>query len=200
MKSCAYCGKENSDDAESCGGCGTNEFAGATVALAPVETRKSDIELTAATPSDTQEHLAYLTVTISAEGISEVHGGRTVVFVSKPDMQGIRLATGSGAERPVLQLGFGILLAAVGACGLIPLWSGNMTLFRYEIGFVFFGLMGVWLLWETLRKHTFLLVSTRSEARKLFFKGAVDPKKLEEFLSTAETRFGYVISSNLRIS
>jgi hypothetical protein len=147
-----------------------------------------------------EEKIIYLSVHISPKGISEVHGGRTVVFVSKPDIQGIKLAIGSGAERPVLQVVFGFILAAVGACGLIPLWSGNMTLFRYEIGFVFFGLLGVWLIWETLRKHTFLLVSTRADKRKLFFKGAVEPKQLEEFLRTAETKFGYVISSNLRVS
>src|SRR5258708_26694582 len=107
-------------------------------------------------PADMEEKIVYLTVQISPKGISEVHGGRTVVFISKPDIQSIKLAIGSGAERPVLQVGLGVLLAAVGTCGLIPLCSGNTAVIRYEIGFIFFGLMGVWLIWETLKKQTFL--------------------------------------------
>ncbi|MDB6122343.1 MAG: hypothetical protein JWQ71_1336 [Pedosphaera sp.] len=147
-------------------------------------------------PADNPDIL-YLTVKISTAGISEVSKGSLVVFLRKSDIQRVELASGSGAENPALQLALGLLLAVVGACGLIPLWRGNLIMFRYELGFVFFGLVGLWLIWETLRRRTYLLISTRSIKRKLFFRGRIEPKQLGEFVKEAETNFGYSITSRL---
>ena len=126
--------------------------------------------------------LVYLSVKISPDGISELSGNRSVVFLAKSDIQRIDLISGSGSENPGLQFGFGLILALVGACGFMPLWTGNMTLFRYEIGFVFFGAIGIWLIWETLRKRTYSLVWSRSGNRKIFFNRSIEPKLLSEFL------------------
>lgn len=37
MKTCSYCGRENTDEAVNCAECGTDEFKGATVPTAPDE-------------------------------------------------------------------------------------------------------------------------------------------------------------------
>jgi hypothetical protein len=142
-----------------------------------------------------QPALFYLTLKISAEGLSEISEGRSVVFLPKADIERIELIRGSGAERPGLQIGLGSLLALLGLCGFIPLLSGNLVLFRYEIGFTFFGLIGVWMIWEALRRRTFLLVLTRSDKRKLFLHGKVETKPLVEFLEAARTSFGFNIQS-----
>ncbi|MDB6019806.1 MAG: hypothetical protein JWR19_4295 [Pedosphaera sp.] len=140
--------------------------------------------------------VAYLTVKASAEGVSEVSKGRILVFVNKAEIERIELSSGSGAENPVLQLVLGILLTALGASAVVPICLGNGLMLRYGLGFIFFGLVGVWMIFEALQKRTYLLVSTRKDRRKLFFKGKVDAKQLAEFLDAAQENFGYQIVTN----
>jgi hypothetical protein len=141
--------------------------------------------------------ISYLGVKFSAQSVSEVLNGLILASVDKADIQRIELTSGSGAERPALQLILGICLAAFGPFGLIPLLAGNIRLFRYELGFAFFGLIGAWLICETLRRRTFLLVTTHSDRRKLFFHGDIDPAQMAGFLTKAETDFGYTIRAQM---
>jgi hypothetical protein len=143
--------------------------------------------------SSTESTISYLGVKVSTEFVSEVDNGRILASVKKADIQRIELASGCGAERPALQLGFGIAMTALLPIGLIPFLAGNWGLWRYETGFAFFGILGAWLIWETLRRRTYLLMTTRSDRRKLFFRGKIDPARMTEFLSNAETQFGYTI-------
>jgi len=143
--------------------------------------------------TSTQLTISYLGVKFSPESVSEIQDCRILASVKKADIQRIEWTSGSGAERPALQLGFGIAMTALLPIGLIPLLVGNWGLWRYETGFAFFGILGAWLIWETLRRRTYLLITTRSDRRKLFFRGKIDPSQLTEFLSNAETHFGYTI-------
>ncbi|EEF60007.1 hypothetical protein [Pedosphaera parvula] len=143
--------------------------------------------------------IAYLTVKISPEGVSEVHNGRIAVFLRKSEIDRMVLTSGSGAENPIPQLILSVVLLAIGAFGIIPLLAGNFTMLRIKFGFGVFGLIGAWLVWEALRKQTYLLIQTRSTKRKLFFKGTIEPEALAKFLKSAETDFGYAVDSHHRL-
>jgi hypothetical protein len=140
--------------------------------------------------------IAYLTVKISPEGISEVHKGRVAVFLPRSEIRHIALTSGSGAENPTGQIILSVVLLIIGGFGFVPMLAGNFTMLRFKFGFSLFGLMGAWFVWEVIRKRTYLLVQTRSIKRKVFFKGTIQPESMEKFLRAAETDFGYTVIQN----
>jgi hypothetical protein len=65
MKECAYCGRENSDDAVYCRECGTNEFKGEKVKItetnpSPENLQSSKEEFVPLSPADMQKDLVTL--------------------------------------------------------------------------------------------------------------------------------------------
>lgn len=140
---------------------------------------------------DEGERLIYAGVCISSEAVFELDGKYVLLKIPRQEIRSTVLKRGSGAENPTLQVGFGALLATGGVAGTIPLLGGNYAAVRYEIAAMFFGVVGMWMLWEAARRHTYLLITTGSERRKIKFRGNVEPQKLAIFLAEANQRFGY---------
>jgi hypothetical protein len=141
--------------------------------------------------SEKTERLAYLNITFSDKGVAEFSGKRCVVFIPRDEVQRIESKTGSRAERPLVQGIAGALLSGVGLLGLRMLFTGGLAVWRWEAGFMVFGGVGVWLLWEALRKGPYLLATCSGGKRKLVFAGPVKEPELQEFLRNA-TRLGYI--------
>lgn len=138
--------------------------------------------------------LVYACIWICDDKICETDGQYVAVQIPKHDVQSIQLRHGSGAEHPLLQLSFGGLLSAVGVAGVITLCGGNFAAIRYELAMLFFGAVGLWMVWEAVRKRNYLLITTPSTRRKLFFHGTADHRSIREFLHKARETFEYNIT------
>ena len=136
------------------------------------------------------QELLYLNVAISEEGLAELRKGRRVVFVPKERVQGIEVRFGSPAERPLIQGILGSVLTAFGLAGVFFLAEGGIAMYRWEAGSLFFTVIGLWLLWETMRRRYYLRVISSNDERKLVFSGKVQKSELSTFLQSA-TALGY---------
>jgi hypothetical protein len=127
----------------------------------------------------------YLNLEVSEKGISEFSGGRRVVFVSREEIQTIEVHFGSNAERPLLQIIAGVLLAALGCAGAVMIFDNPGRGLRWGLGFIIFGCLGVWMLWEAIHKSHYLLVLTRKDRRKLVVHGRWSQPDFDKFTAAA---------------
>jgi hypothetical protein len=117
--------------------------------------------------------------------------GRRVVFVRKEHVQAVEVRFGSPAERPLPQGILGAGLTTLGFASVIFLYGGGIVGLRWYLGSLFFGAIGLWILWEALSRRSYLRVICSNDERKLVFSGIVRQKsELLSFLQSA-TQFGY---------
>ena len=140
--------------------------------------------------AESEERFTCLNIAFSKKGVSEYSGERCVVFIPREEIQLIETKTGSRAENPLVQGIAGFLLSAVGLFAIYMVIKGGAMLLRWEAGFLVFGGVGVWLLWEALRQGRYLRVVCAKGDRKLIFHGTVNESELQEF-SRNTTRLGY---------
>jgi putative Mn2+ efflux pump MntP len=81
-------------------------------------------------------------------------------------------------------------LGGLGVFGGFLATRVGFALLRWEGGFLVFGGIGLWMLYEVMRKGHNLLVTGPKETRKLVFNGKVEEAELRQFLTDA-SRFGY---------
>lgn len=113
------------------------------------------------------------------------------MFVPKERVQAIEVRFGSPAERPLAQGILGASLTTLGLASVIFLHGGGIIALRWGLGSVFFGMIGLWLFGETLRRRYYLRVICANDERKLVFSGIVRQKsELLSFLQSA-TQLGY---------
>ena len=141
-------------------------------------------------PTATPDRISYLNITFSDKGVAEFSGKRCVVFIPRDTVRRIETRIGSRAEKPLVQGIAGLVLCGLGLVGLRMFVNVGVAFLRWEAGFVVFGALGTWLLWETFDKRPYLLVDCSVEKRKLVFHGKTNPLELEQFLRDA-ARLGY---------
>ena len=137
------------------------------------------------------ERFTYLNLAVSTEGIAEYSGESCVVFLRREDIQWIEMKFGFRAEHPLIQAIAGGLLSCIGIIGLGLIVTGGFAYLRWELGFMFFGGLGVWLLWEALRRGHYLSVVCHKETRKLVIDGTVSEPEIQTLLRNA-ARIGYL--------
>jgi hypothetical protein len=135
----------------------------------------------------TARRFSYLNLEISEKGISEFSGNRRIVFVPRENIQSIEVRFGSNAERPLLQIIAGMLLAGLGYAGAVMVFDNLSPSrgLRWGLGLIFFGCLGIWMFWEALRRSHYLLVITRNDRRKLIFKGRWAQPDFDKFAKDA---------------
>ena len=131
----------------------------------------------------------YLNIAVSEKGLSEFSEDRRIIFIAREEIQSIQLRQGSGAERPILQLIVSLPLVALGIVGLSIVGHGPRG-FYWGTGFIVFGGLGAWFLYETLKKHHYLWVTCRQDKRKLIFRGRFQEGEFSRF-STDALKLGY---------
>lgn len=130
-----------------------------------------------------------MNLAISEKGLSEFSEGRRIIFIPKDEIQMIEIKFGSSAERPVAQAIVSLMLIALGCVGLMML-TGGLKGLRWGLGFIFFGCLGIWFLYETFKKNHYLWVICRNDKRKLVFRGTFQEADFSKFISDA-TKLGY---------
>ena len=144
----------------------------------------------------TEDRLLYLNIAISENGLSELSRGKRIVFVPKEHVKSVELKYGCQAENPLTQIVFGLVLVAVGVVGVIFLKGGGFALLRLGVGFLLFGCLGAFCVYEGVKKGYYLDVISTNDRRKLVFKGTVDKSALLSFINNS-SRFGYNFQSRL---
>jgi hypothetical protein len=135
--------------------------------------------------------LSFLNITASEKGLSEFNGGRRIIFIPKKQIQSIEFKSGSLAERPLAQAIFGLLLlTALGFAGIYLLIENSVYGLRWGLGFLLFGGLGGFMLYEALRKGYFFQVTSSNDSRKLVVKGKIRKEDLSEFINGAG-KLGY---------
>jgi hypothetical protein len=129
--------------------------------------------------------LAYLNIVISEKGLSEFSHGKRVVFIPKEQIQNIEIKFGFQAERPMVQTVLGLLLVGLGLVGLFFVISGGFAELRWGIGFIVFGGLGVFCLYEAFKKGYYLRVISSNDARKLVIRGAIEKTEWPKFIKAA---------------
>ncbi len=147
------------------------------------------------TPSGKQPS-SYLNIVISEKGLSEFSGGRRIIFIPKEQVQSIEVRFGPQAERPLIQGIFGFLLVGLGCVGLLLMFAGGLYGLRWGLGFIVFGGLGGYSLYETFKKGHYLQVICSNDTRKLVFRGAIQKAEFSKFLQTA-AQFGYIFKNCL---
>lgn len=139
-------------------------------------------------------------VGFNAEHIALLVDGVGVKFARWDQVETLRLRDGYLSPHPLLQIGFGIGLAASTAVpcaflvGLLSDTGGSAS--GLAVGIFGLGLwmsalpLGLFLAWTALRKGPYLEVRTRSGLEKFPVGDALDPPQITEGIREVERRFG----------
>jgi hypothetical protein len=133
---------------------------------------------------------AYLNLRASEKGLSEFHKSTLVVFIPRHRIENVQVEFGPRAERPLLQIGLGIALVALGIAGLLMAVNGGLRGIYWGLGCLMFGGIGLICLYEALRKGHYLRVTCVNETRKLIIRGTIEEASLSDFVQRASS-FGY---------
>ena len=133
-----------------------------------------------------------LNLQASPKGLSEFDEGRRIIFIPKDQVRSVELRFGIQAERPVLQASAGLALVGLGIAGALLLETGGLPGLRWGLGALVFGGLGVWLVWEAIKKGHYLVVEGPQGQRRLHFKGRPQESELSDFIRKAAP-LGYLI-------
>ena len=139
---------------------------------------------------------SYLNIVASENGLSEFSHGKRVIFIPKEHVQRIEVKFGSQAERPLAQAILGLLLIGLGCVGLSLLISGGFSELRWGIGFIIFGGLGTFCLYEAVKRRHYLLVTSLNDTRKLVIRGFIQKEDFSNFIKSA-TQLGYFFQNGL---
>jgi hypothetical protein len=145
-------------------------------------------------PSENPIYLEHGPVRVGLDGAAEMDGTRALVWIPRPEITRLELVHGSGAERPLVCLVLGILLAALAVSGplmlaLAVVRQGSVPdKFVASIAFI---IPAWWLLDLAFRRRWYLKVHTQRGPRKLLFEKNGLPEELERFVVSAKSRYGY---------
>ena len=137
------------------------------------------------------EQCSYLNLRATEKGLSEFTSkGARAVFIPKDQVESIQIKFGSYSERPFLQPIMAFFLIALGAVGIDWMWGESARGLRLGVGFLAFGAIGVFCLYEAVKRGYYLAVNCKSGSRKLIPHGSVSEADLARFASEASA-LGY---------
>jgi hypothetical protein len=142
-----------------------------------------------------REPIEYAGVVASPDGLAE-KGSR--LRVPRAEIQSVEFLHGSSAQHPLWMFVFGVILVAL---GLYPLrrtyawWFQGAGIMDVELLMVGFLVLGVYALWEAVKRVPLLLVRTTRGSRRLVFQKAVTREAVEDFLRRLESEFDYTVRS-----
>jgi len=129
--------------------------------------------------------------------VVEMKDEAEVLNISRDDLERISLKRGLSAERPVLQLLFGLAMTVPGLLMLPAYYRWAFAGAEITIGpaviFVFLIPVGIWFATNALRRRYFLYLELSSGSRKTEFPRGTAVDAIKEYLALVESDFGYEI-------
>ena len=147
--------------------------------------------------ADNPGAIEFAGVRFEPDRVIELDGAQVMVNVPRSDIRRIALRHGFYSAHPVIQVGAGIVLTAIGILPTMHLshWlvQGG-TFYGPEAFLVSFVFLGPWLVYDATKRGPHLDVQTTAGRRKLILdKKTVGPEQLDAFLAVVEDRLGYRI-------
>jgi hypothetical protein len=134
---------------------------------------------------------SYLNLRATEKGLSELSSkGVRLVFISKNQIESLQIKYGSYAERPILQVITALILVSLGLVGLYLVLCGGIRGLYWGMGFLAFGAIGVFCMYEAVRKGHYLAVKCKGSTRKLIPRGSVSEAEFAKF-AVAASALGY---------
>ena len=195
MKNCLYCGRDNLDDALNCRECGT-EFEQVREPIPPqkVEPVKSfSLNRESDTQAATKPSLKYDNILASTRGMAETHAKKVVIFVPADEVIRVTLKYGRSDHRPIISLSIGIVLSLVGIFGLIEMVEAPGG-FRYELAMAAFGVVGVSMIFDTLKQRFFFEVQKKQDVSRLILSKNAQKKDVQNFCQQLRSIYKYDIT------
>lgn len=146
---------------------------------------------------------SYKNVGVSKAEIWEASQGRIVERWLRAEIIGYRLERGSPEQRPIISAALGVVLTIPGGFFVQHTFlffsEGHGGNIRYEAAMLTFGLLGAWLLFQSLiQKRYYLRISTQTFSRKLVFAAGTELGGIRGFLNQAASEFDLQVGDALK--
>jgi len=132
---------------------------------------------------------------VSMRGFTETDGKKVVIFVPANEIDRIILKFGRPEHRPLVSLTIGIICALIGLFGLLEIFWATRV-WRYEIGMMVLGVIGVSLIFDTLKQRYFLEVHKKNGTSRLVFSRKAQKDALENFCREVKTVYRVDIAND----
>jgi hypothetical protein len=135
-------------------------------------------------------------IVASPRGLAEADGRKAVMFVPTAEIDHVILKYGKAEHRPLVSLSIGIVLGLLGIAGLIELILAPRGL-RYELGMIFFGLIGGSIIFDGLKERHFLEVHKTKGSSRLVFSKGTPLNDIRDFCEKVRTTYRYKITEDV---
>jgi hypothetical protein len=135
-------------------------------------------------------------VVVSLRGLAEGDGRKAILFVPSGEVKRIVLKYGNPEHRPIVSLVIGGVMGLLGIIGFVELFLAPRGL-RYELGMIFFGLIGGSLIFDATKKRYFLEVHKAKGDCRLVFSRQVSRQEVQDFCEKVRNAYKYDISESL---
>jgi hypothetical protein len=129
--------------------------------------------------------------------LCEMDMGRVIVKVSRDEIKKISLHYGLQSPHPVLQILFGVPLAATSGYFLTKIlfvwFLHGGVFFRIEELLAVPMVVGIWISIAALKQGYYLAVQSSNGSKRLAFQGRPDAEKLRHFIERVEDEWGVKI-------
>jgi len=143
-------------------------------------------------PNDERPVLKYDNIVVAPRGIAETYGRKLSIFVPAAEINRITLKYGKSDHRPIVSMVIGTLLALIGMAGII-LFFVSPAGFRYELGMVFFGIIGGSIIFDTLKERYFLEIEGSKGLNRLVLSKNAKRSDIDEFCNKVRPTYKYQI-------
>jgi hypothetical protein len=142
-------------------------------------------------------HLEYEDIIISEHGIFEMQHGQIGAKVFRPDIESVRLAYTTPANRPILESAIGAPLFVGGVYGLVGWLVGWIAVSDVLFVLLAMGVVGFGMLYDVFRRRHVLVVTSRGVVHKLAFSRYARIEDIDRFREQVQTQYGIPIENNL---
>jgi hypothetical protein len=125
-------------------------------------------------------------------GLFEMEGSKVMVSVQKSEIQRITLRHGIQAPNPTLQIIFGLAVASVGYFPIreLILWlQHGGTIFSTYHFLIIVSAIGIWTVFEAVKRGYFLEVQTTAGTKRLAFAKRPDEETLRGLMEFIERNY-----------
>jgi hypothetical protein len=146
--------------------------------------------------AETSPVLKYCNIVVSQRGLAEADGKKAVLFVPAAEVDRIILKFGKAEHRPFVSLLIGMVFTLVGVFGLIELIIATRS-WRFDIGLMFLGVIGLSLIFDSIKQRYFFEVHKSKGLCRLVFSKSASLAEIQNYCAKIKEAYCYKITEEL---